>query len=395
MSAEVKTGGTGSWVEVPNPHFSLRKDGAETTKKTENFNDIANWKSSSLEQWMVGNEKGAFRRGNFVCYMNTNTWVEQDLTNHRTIGGAYYTVLVDACRSAERAEYVVVTAYVNGQQVHTERLGKLASQWRELRSTFQVPADAQPTDTLRIRLAMPRNWGQIDNVRLYCGTTPTALEDFERAQALAEQKRRDEAMATYEAGGAPLNSGWSIWEHRKPHNKMNADAAYLSGIARVADFKTVQGFWQYWNQLPLPSEFFTDEKNRRRTFEDRTVEGLSVFREGIEPTWEDPMNGDGGEWFIRSGGNALPVRKLDDFWEQLVLGAIGESLDPGSEICGIRVVDKSRGRGSGGPTYRLEVWFRRQHEGVQRDIQQRIQRCLQEVSGRGGPPNFTFRNHKF
>ena len=63
MSAEVKTSGHGTWVEVPNKHFSINKNGGQIKKKTENFQDVAHWVSSSLDQWSVGNEQGAQRRG--------------------------------------------------------------------------------------------------------------------------------------------------------------------------------------------------------------------------------------------------------------------------------------------------------------------------------------------
>ena len=46
----------------------------------------------------------------------------------------------------------------------------------------------------------------------------------------------------------------------------------------------------------------------------------------------------------------------DDFWQNLVLGMIGETIDMGDEICGARVVDKCSG---GRCMYRLELWFRK------------------------------------
>ena len=34
------------------------------------------------------------------------------------------------------------------------------------------------------------------------------------------------------------------------------------------------------------------------------------------------------------------AQELDEFWEKLVLGAIGELIDPGNEVTGVRVIHK-------------------------------------------------------
>jgi hypothetical protein len=36
------------------------------------------------------------------------------------------------------------------------------------------------------------------------------------------------------------------------------------------------------------------------------------------------------------------AQELDEFWEKLVLGAIGELIDPGNEVTGVRVIHKVR-----------------------------------------------------
>ena len=34
---------------------------------------------------------------------------------------------------------------------------------------------------------------------------------------------------------------------------------------------------------------------------DIAIEGLSLFKKGVEPKWEDPANSSGGEWSCRQG----------------------------------------------------------------------------------------------
>ena len=48
---------------------------------------------------------------------------------------------------------------------------------------------------------------------------------------------------------------------------------------------------------------------------------------------------------------------LDIYWENLVLGLIGEIIDEADDVCGCRVVDKSK-KGTNRTMFRLELWVR-------------------------------------
>ena len=105
----------------------------------------------------------------------------------------------------------------------------------------------------------------------------------------------------------PLQSRWSFWEHRR--NKAtgpgdtptNSDASYLAGIQQLCSVSTVEEFWQAFTYLPLPSNFFFDG-SIRHDFVDRSVEGFSIFREGVQPMWEDDSI------FISKGSKAISTR---------------------------------------------------------------------------------------
>lgn len=60
-------------------------------------------------------------------------------------------------------------------------------------------------------------------------------------------------------------------------------------------------------------------------------------------------------------------------WQNLVLGMIGESIDPADEICGARVVDKSTGQRQ---MYRLELWFRSKDQGKADELLSRMNATL-------------------
>jgi len=160
------------------------------------------------------------------------------------------------------------------------------------------------------------------------------------------------------AGPHFLESEWVIWEHRIPEKS----ASYEDNMAKLCDVSTIEDFWRAWNNIPQPSQLFFDGRVRKK-FANRTVEAFSVFKKNIKPEWEDPANREGAELFCRK---AFPLGQLDEYWLNLVLGMIGETIDGGDEICGARVCDKSLGTRC---LYRLELWFRKNDETLAKELQ--------------------------
>lgn len=99
------------------------------------------------------------------------------------------------------------------------------------------------------------------------------------------------------------------------------------------------------------------------------MEALCLFKHGILPQWEDVANTGGGQWHWRPNVDQQDKGAgLDALWEELVLAMIGGiSFGGCANICGLRVVDKSRsawpkgkgrqGRGRATCSYRFELWF--------------------------------------
>lgn len=74
--------------------------------------------------------------------------------------------------------------------------------------------------------------------------------------------------------------------------------------------------------------------------------------------WEDTLNANGGHFEAR-----YPLTrdddaqaKVDEHWNNLVLGIIGATIDPVGMITGVRLVDKLR-TNRGGGFLRIEIWF--------------------------------------
>lgn len=151
------------------------------------------------------------------------------------------------------------------------------------------------------------------------------------------------AAAPAPGGGTRLSSRWTWYEHLvDTQGQMKWDQK----MRTLGSTHTAEEFWAYFEHVPPPSELF-----QQGVCVDRQVESLSIFRGGVLPKWEDPMNEQGGEWFARK---AFPPAILDALWELLVLGMVSETFDAKGGIMGARVCDKSaRGRSF----YRLELWY--------------------------------------
>lgn len=187
---------------------------------------------------------------------------------------------------------------------------------------------------------------------------------------MAEKTETPETGAPPAGGPHFLETEWVLWEHRSPDK---SSKSYEDNMEKLVEFATVEDFWNAWNHIPKPSAIFFDGKSKKR-FANRSVESFSLFKKGIKPEWEDPANRQGAEWFCRRN---FPQPQLDEFWLNLALGMIGETIDPADEICGARLVDKCSG---GRCMYRLELWFRKKDQTIADDLLGRMQTALGKSS---------------
>jgi len=72
-------------------------------------------------------------------------------------------------------------------------------------------------------------------------------------------------------------------------------------------------FWRFWNHIDITK--FGENTN------------LRLFKQGIKPSWEDPLNVNGGKWVFY-----VAKELTGKIWGYLVLGLIGEQLESGDDV---------------------------------------------------------------
>lgn len=171
-----------------------------------------------------------------------------------------------------------------------------------------------------------------------------------------------------------LRSNWAIWEQVTPTQGGKA-GEYADTTHRVATFNTVKGFWTYWGHLPQPSELLDGKKLVREQTDGRVVvAAIMLFKEGIRPEWEDRANAEGGHFQFhlkpQIGGG-----QIDEYWNNIVLGMVGGTIEPSEILNGVRLVDKlGVNRQS---AIRIEVWFSNYDDTEKVDqLQKNLEKCM-------------------
>jgi len=195
----------------------------------------------------------------------------------------------------------------------------------------------------------------------------------------------------------PLKYKWALWEQLQqasnaPHVEQATahstahGASYTDLTTKVATIENVQTFWRYFTNLPQPSQILGESKKIVRQDSENgpsnTLAALMLFKEGIRPEWEDKANSKGGHFqfnlqlertrpmkegmasstVVKDQSSTNWLTQTDEYWNNIVLGLIGGSLDPEDFVTGVRLVDKIKPppKQGGKPVghIRVEIWFR-------------------------------------
>lgn len=171
-----------------------------------------------------------------------------------------------------------------------------------------------------------------------------------------EDEEADEALLNADL---PLKYTWVLWEQMVPGSDSEGanSNSYSDATKKVQAFSTVQEFWEIWNGMPQPSELLEQKRIMREQANGNQslIDAFMIFREGVRPEWEDAQNTNGGHFQIQLKPN-VGGGQIDEYWNNLVLGMVGGTIEPSNLVTGVRLVDKLSGPKAAG-VIRLELWF--------------------------------------
>merc|ERR1719337_533800 len=80
--------------------------------------------------------------------------------------------------------------------------------------------------------------------------------------------------------------------------------------------------------MPQPSELLEQKRMVREQHDGlHVIDAIMIFRDGIRPEWEDPANSSGGHFQFQLKP-AIGGGSIDEYWNNLVLGLIGCTIEP-------------------------------------------------------------------
>ncbi|XP_037679033.1 eukaryotic translation initiation factor 4E type 1B isoform X2 [Choloepus didactylus] len=131
----------------------------------------------------------------------------------------------------------------------------------------------------------------------------------------------------------PLQNRWALWFFKNERSRAWQDNLHL-----VTKFDTVEDFWAMYSHIQLASKLSSGCD-------------YALFKDGIEPMWEDSRNKRGGRWLV-SLAKQQRHSELDRLWLETLLCLIGESFEEHSrEVCGAVINIRAKGD-------KIAVWTR-------------------------------------
>lgn len=198
---------------------------------------------------------------------------------------------------------------------------------------------------------------------------PAVQDAVNLDECITEERAADQPL--------PLQHTWHVWEQiQRDVGHTDRAMDYSENTRDLASFNTVQTFWQLWAHIPQPSELLGHKRMIRQDNNGRShvVDALMIFKEGIQPMWEDPVNSTGGHLEYRITPFQTKAGQLDEYWNNLVLGLVGGTIEHSDYITGIRLVDKlGQGRH---PCIRMEVWAKKCERPIQEKLARDVEKCF-------------------
>mmetsp|Transcript_19299 Transcript_19299/g.27150 ORF Transcript_19299/g.27150 Transcript_19299/m.27150 type:complete len:195 (-) Transcript_19299:72-656(-) len=120
--------------------------------------------------------------------------------------------------------------------------------------------------------------------------------------------------------GLPLHRKWVLWYDNPRLAPAGSD--WKDNLNNCGTFSTAEEFWQVFNNVKPASHLALNSN-------------YHIFREGVQPMWEDVANLHGGKFVLSMPKRDSKAGKCDEWWLYTTLAVIGETMDmTGDEICG-------------------------------------------------------------
>ncbi|XP_054697851.1 eukaryotic translation initiation factor 4E type 1B [Grus americana] len=126
-----------------------------------------------------------------------------------------------------------------------------------------------------------------------------ATGEQERRRQRQQRAQQQELLLAESLGKHPLQNRWALWFFKNDKSKM-----WQANLRLVTKFSTVEDFWALYSHIQLASKLTSGCD-------------YSLFKDGIEPMWEDSQNKRGGRWLITLAKQQRHT-ELDRFWLETV-----------------------------------------------------------------------------
>ncbi|CAH6792216.1 unknown_gene_11175 [Phodopus roborovskii] len=128
----------------------------------------------------------------------------------------------------------------------------------------------------------------------------------------AEEEKTESNQEVANPEQHPLQNRWALWFFKNDKSR-----TWQANLRLISKFVTVEDFWALYNHIQLSSNLMPGCD-------------YSLFKDGIEPMWEDEKNKRGGRWLITL--NKQQRRKSFDDYTDDVCGAVVNVRAKGDKI---------------------------------------------------------------
>lgn len=157
----------------------------------------------------------------------------------------------------------------------------------------------------------------------------------DHAEADRDQHEFVEAFEELKFPELEFTDKWTLWEQYETKDSKN----YKDTMQKVGCFNDPVSFWKVWNTVPHSdpinyAHYFDSETHQTTVAKhyicddlEQKISALSLFKTGIIPAWEDPVNAKGGEFSVKTKCSRDQIKPI---WESIILEVISSNF-PGSD----------------------------------------------------------------